>query len=87
MVEIWNIRMWSGWSMSRRKLKIEAEARHSVFRYVEVKNKALASHKPGGLFLTGRSLETMPSVSSIWQLKKQISPAQDNAFIVFGVQF
>ena len=36
-------------------------ARHSVFRYVGAKSKAPALHKPGGLFLTGRSLETTPS--------------------------
>ena len=39
----------------------DAQARHSVFRYVEAKSKAPALHKPGGLFLTGRSLETTPS--------------------------
>ena len=34
--------------------------RHGVFRYVEVKSKAPALHKPRGLFLTGRSLEITP---------------------------
>ena len=40
---------------------VKSIARHSVFRYVEGKSKAPALHKPGGLFLTGRSLETTPS--------------------------
>ena len=58
---IMNQEMTGSLRFSGFKFQVKRIARHSVFRYVAAKSKAPALHKPGGLFLTGRSLETTPS--------------------------